>query len=68
MDMVKGHKNSIPVITQVIDDFSGLDEILRKCYRYLQHRSMKIRFTKFCIKIFNLVSDKEPSEDSDVSK
>lgn len=67
MDLAKGHKNPIPEISHITQDYNGVDLILKQNYPYLKHRSMKIRFTKLRKKISDFISNKSGGSDDDAS-
>ncbi len=65
MDLVRGHKNPISVISDISTDYSGIHSILKQNYPFLNHRSMKIRFTKLLKRLKEACPDIEKSiEDS----
>lgn len=64
MDLTKGHKNPISVISEITNDYDGVIKILEENYQHLSHRSMKTRFTKLRKKLkLDTKSDEMEIED-----
>ena len=51
MDLAKSNQNCIEDIRDITPDFTGIHKIIVQNYKFLQHRSMKTRFTKLKNKI-----------------
>lgn len=64
MDLVKGHSNPASAISDMTENYGGICEILKENYRFLTHRSMKIRFTKLLKKLKEYSPNTEIPEDN----
>ncbi len=53
LDMVNGIGNPLPIVQEFTKDISGIIQMLSDNYSTLQHRSMKIRFTKLKKRLLN---------------